>query len=284
MKFTELPRPFIVGVISDDDVSHCVRSMKLGEFDGADGFQLELQGFKGYPPTLKEIREVVSSTTKPVWVTNRRRPTSAESDEDRVNLMLKSVEAGAACLDMEMDTFDPWRLWQKERIERELTRLRGISINQSDLPRECSFDEEATRKQMEVIDKVHSMGGEVLLSAHLLIRTTTEGVLRVGEELVRRGADLVKIVVWNDSLYDLSDTLKANVALSERLKVPFKLMSQGEPSKIGRVVFPMFGSAWAFCQQDLRPGGFDYRPLISTEKYILQHVDWRPNWALHKRP
>jgi 3-dehydroquinate dehydratase len=285
LKFTGLPRPFIVGVISDNDVAHCIRSMKLGEFDGADGFQLELQGFKGYPPTLREIREVVSSTTRPVWVTNRRRPTAdVVSEEDRVKLMLDSVEAGAACLDMEMDTFDPWRLWDEGRRERELVKLRGISADPIELPRECSFEEEAAHRQMEVIEKVHSMGGEALLSCHILTRTTTEGILRVGEELVRRGADLVKIVVWNDSLYDLCDTLRANVALSERLKVPFKLMSQGEPSKIGRVMFPMFGSAWAFCQQDLKPGGFDYRPLISTEKYILQHVDWKPNWVLHKKP
>ena len=233
MKFTELPRPFIVGVISDDDVTHCVRSMKLGEFDGADGYQLELHGFRRYPPTVKEIREVVSSTTKPVWVTNRRRFKSAEqvSEENRVNLMLDSIEEGATCLDMEMDTFDPWRLWDAERWKSEMVRLRGISVEPEDFPRECCFDEEATRRQKEVIDKVHSIGGEVLLSCHLLVRATPEGVMRVGEELVRRGADLVKIVVWNDTLYDLCDTLRANVMLSERLKAPFKLMSQGEPSK-----------------------------------------------------
>ena len=286
MKFTDLPRPFIVGVVSDEDIAHCVRSMKLGELDGADGFQLELQGFNSYPPTKREICEVISSTTKPTWVTNRRRhpPANSISEEDRIQLMLEFIEAGAACLDMEMDTFDPSRLWSEERRKVELVRLEGISADPKELPRECCFNSEAIRRQMEVIDKVHSMGGEVLLSCHLLVRTTTEGILRVGEELEKRGADLVKIVVWNDSLEDLCDTLRANVALSGKLKVPFKLMSQGEPSKIGRIVFPMFGSAWAFCQQDLKPGGFDYRPLISTEKYILQHVDWRPNWALHKKP
>jgi 3-dehydroquinate dehydratase len=286
LKFTELPRPFIIGVVSDPDVANCTRSIKLGELDGADGFQLELQGFKSYPPKLDELHAVLSSTTKPVWVTNRRKPASGNSltEEDRVKLMLASIEAGASCLDMEMDTFDPSKQWSEERRKVEFTKLTGISSDPQELPRECSFNEEAIRMQMEVIDKVHSMGGEVLLSCHLLVRTTTEGILRVGEELQRRGADLIKIVVWNDSLDDLCDTLRANVALGGRVKVPFKLMSQGEPSKIGRVIFPMFGSAWAFCQQDFRPGGFDYRPLISTEKYILQHVDWRPNWALHKKP
>ena len=174
---------------------------KLGEFDGADGFQLELQGFKSYPPTQHEIHEVISSTTKPILVTNRRRPatTNPISEEDRVKLMLDSIEAGAACLDMEMDTFDPSRLWSDERRKVELLRLEGISADPKELPRECCFNDEASRMQMEVIDKVHSVGGEVLLSCHLLVRTTTEGILRVGEELQKRGADLIKIVVWNDS-------------------------------------------------------------------------------------
>lgn len=120
-----------------------------------------------------------------------------------------------------------------------------------------------------------------MLSCHVLVRSRPEGLLRIGKELESRGADLVKIVVRNDDFYDLCDTLRANVLLEEKMNVPFKLMSNGEPSKLGRVLFPIFGSAWAFCQQDLRVGGFNYRPLISTEKFILQHVDWRPNWAQH---
>ena len=127
------------------------------------------------------------------------------------------------------------------------------------------------------------MGAEILFSCHVLIRARAEGILKIAQELEHRGADLVKIVVWNDDLYDLCDTLKANVLLKEKLRVPFKLMSQGEPSKLGRVLFSMFGSAWAFCQQDLRPGGFHYRPLISTQKFIMQHVDWQPNWTQHAK-
>lgn len=288
MKFSELPRPFIIGVISDVDVDSCIRTVKLGEFDGADAFQWELHKFKDFPPSKEQMRDVISSTTKPVLTTNRRPKIGADSgkkrrmsEEERIKLQMDALDAGAICFDMEMDTFDPWTLWDETRRNKEWPRLRDIPIDPQDFPHECSFDKEAIKKQTAVIEQVHSTGAEILLSCHTLVRTMAEGALKIGKELENRGADMVKIVVRNDDFHDLCNTLKANLILKEKMEVPFKLMSQGEPSKLGRVLFPMFGSAWAFCQQDLIPSGFHYRPLISTMKFILQNVDWRPNWEKH---
>jgi 3-dehydroquinate dehydratase len=289
VKFTELSRPFIIGVVSDGEVDGCIRTIKLGEYDGADGFQLELQNFKEYPPSKQQMKDVISSTAKPVWTTNRRRrfgssvvTSDAQSEGERIQLEMDALDAGAICIDMEMDAFDWWATWDEARRKREWVRVKDIAVDPQRFPRECCFDETAIEKQKAIIDRVHSMGAEILLSCHILVRTRAEGILRVARALEHRGADLVKIVVWNDDFYDLCDTLRANVILKEKLTVPFKLMSQGEPSKLGRALFPMFGSAWAFCQQDLRPGGFHYRPLITTEKFILQHLDWLPNWTQHK--
>lgn len=288
MMFTELKKPFIVGVISDGTTDRCIRTIKLAEFDGADGFQLELHGFKDFPPSKQQMKDVIGSTIKPVWTTNRRRRLSndrvrKQSEEERIKLEMDAVDAGAVCIDIEMDTFDWWTLWDEDRRRKEWPHLQDIPVDTKDFPHECCFNKEAIEKQRRVIEQVHSVGAEVLLSCHVLVRTKAEGVLKIAKELENRGADLVKIVVWNDNFYDLCDTLRANVLLSEKMNVPFKLMSQGEPSKLGRVLFPMFGSAWAFCQQDLRPGGFHYRPLISTEKFILQNVDWRPNYKQHAK-
>jgi 3-dehydroquinate dehydratase len=206
------------------------------------------------------------------------------SEEERIRLQMIALEEGAVCIDMEMDTFDHWALWDDVRKRDEWPRLKDIPLNSQDFPQECSFQDEATKKQMEIIEEVHSIGAEVLMSCHVKVMTTSQGVLRIGYEMERRGADLVKIVVWNDDFYQLCDTLKDNVLLAENLKAPFKLMSQGEPSKLGRALFSMFGSAWAFTQQDLRPGGFHYRPLTSTMNYIMKRVDWRPNWEKHRKP
>ena len=290
MKFTELPKPFNICVISEGDVDSCIRTIKLGEMDGADGFQLELQNFKEFPPSRKQMRAVISSTTKPIWTTNRRNRSGGvpqkkqQSEEERMRLQITALEEGAVCIDMEMDTFDHWALWDDTRKRDEWPRLKDIPVDSNDFPKECSFQDEAIKKQIEIIDEVHSRGAEVLMSCHVKVVTTSQGVLRIGHEMERRGADLAKIVVWNDDFYQLCDTLKDNVLLAEKLKVPFKLMSQGEPSKLGRALFHMFGSAWAFTQQDLRAGGFHYRPLTSTMDFIMRRVDWRPNWERHPKP
>ena len=59
MKFTDLSKPFIIGVVTDGDVDTCIRTIKLGEYDGADGFQLELQGFKDFPPNKEQMKDIV---------------------------------------------------------------------------------------------------------------------------------------------------------------------------------------------------------------------------------
>lgn len=290
MKFTELSRPFIIGVITDGDVDSCIRTIKLGEYDGADGFQLELQGFKEFPPTKEQMKDIICSTNKPVWTTNRRpkkgvpvHPNRLVSEDKRMQLQLDALGAGAACIDMELDTFDHWVLWDESRRKSEWPMLKDIPVDPKDFPQECCFQGAAIEKQRKIIDRVHEVGGEVLMSCHVRVRTTQAGSLRIGREMEARGADIAKIVVWNDDFYDLCDTLRDNVYLKEKMEIPFKLMSQGEPSKLGRAIFAMFGSAWAFCLHDLSPGGFHYRPLISTVKYIMQHVDWEPNWERHRK-
>jgi 3-dehydroquinate dehydratase len=290
MKFTELSKPFIIGVVTDGDVDSCIRTIKLGEYDGADGFQLELQGFKDFPPSKEQMKDIICSTNKPIWTTNRRpkrgvkaHPNRYVSEEKRMQLQLDALDAGAVCIDMELDTFDHWQLWDEARRKIERSILKDIPVNPEDFPQECCFQGEAIEKQKEIIDQVHSVDCEVLMSCHVRVRTTQAGTLKIGREMEARNADLVKIVVWNDDFYDLCNTLRDNVYLKEKMNVPFKLMSQGEPSKLGRALFAMFGSAWAFCLQDLTSGGFHYRPLISTVKYIMQHVDWQPNWERHRK-
>jgi hypothetical protein len=283
LRFSELSRPFIVGVISERTIEEGIRTLKLGEFDGADCFQWELHKLEDFPPSKEDMRDLFSSTNKPIWTTNRRgvKPHTPKMEEVRMKLQIDAIEIGASGIDMEMDTFDHWLLWDQKRKQKEWENLHDIPVNKKDFPHECSFNKDARDKQLEIIDTVHSLDAEVLMSCHVLVRTTDNGILKIVNEMDNRGADLIKIVVRNDDFYDLCDTLRANIMLKENTDKPFKLMSQGEPSKLGRVLYPMFGSAWAFGQQDLLPGGFHYRPLISTLKYILQHVDWQPNWEKH---
>lgn len=275
MKLTELNRPFICAVITDMDVASCIRTMKLAEFDGADAFELDLHCLEPFPPTKKDVANIVGCTSKPVFTVNRRTPkTKPQGEDGRMRLQVDAFEAGTKGFDMELDTFDPWTEWDEAKAKWQMEHLKGISLDPDVMPREVSFDAEAERKQMSLIDDLHSRGGEVMLSTHIIVRMKPEGALRVGKLMEKRGADLAKIVALNRDMYDLLDTLACNVTLKKELKIPFKMMSHGQPSRIGRVIFPMFGTSWVYCQETLLPGGFHHQPLVSTMRFILQHVDF----------
>ena len=152
MKFTELTRPFIIGVISDKDVPHCIRTIKKSEFAGADGFQLELHNLHSSPPTKQELKDIIGSTSKPVWTTNRRskadRQQRREIDEPaRIKVELDALDVGAQCIDLEMDTFDPWYLWDSDRRAAEWQHLQDIPVNTNEFPSECCFNDDTIRKQ-----------------------------------------------------------------------------------------------------------------------------------------
>jgi arsenate reductase-like glutaredoxin family protein len=205
MKFTDLSRPFIIGVISDNDAAHCIRSIKKSEFAGADGFQLELHNLQSSPPTKRELKDIIGSTIKPVWTTNRRskadRQLRRKVDEHaRIQVELTALDAGAQCIDLEMDTFDPWYLWDSDRREVEWSQLRDIPVNSDDFPGECCFNEDAIREQKKIIDHVHNVGGEVLLSCQVNLQNLDEPFSPC---LVQHGLSVNMICALADFIIDL---------------------------------------------------------------------------------
>ena len=60
-------------------------------------------------------------------------------------------------------------------------------------PEELTDNDEAIQKQMKLIEKLHSLGAEVLMSSHLYKFAPAERVLEIALEQKRRGADIIKI-------------------------------------------------------------------------------------------
>ena len=64
---------------------------------------------------------------------------------------------------------------------------------------ELSMKDDAVAKQMQLVEKLHDMGKEVLMSSHTLKFTPAETVLEIAFEQQRRRADIVKIVTAGNS-------------------------------------------------------------------------------------
>src|SRR6185437_2468019 len=92
VRFRDIPRPFVCCVLIDDPtVAGAIRTMKLAEYDGADAFDLELQGLNPDQRTPVALRPLFAATTRPIYTVYRRftvqngeRVRTEKSDEDRM--------------------------------------------------------------------------------------------------------------------------------------------------------------------------------------------------------
>ena len=182
-KFTELPRPFIVGVVSETDPENCIKTIKMSEYDGAAAFDLYLHSLDKKYRNKEDLKAIISSTICPVLTLNYRwnfKGSIDITDEERVREHMLALEAGSAGMDIEADLFDvvPGPLpWTKEAYD--------YSTNDNSRPRELSFDPKAVERQKKLIKEVRQAGGEVLLSAHTRVPLTAEKIVKIGKELDR---------------------------------------------------------------------------------------------------
>ena len=117
-------------------------------------------------------------------------------------------------------------------------------------------------KQKECIDKAHSMGAEVLMSAHVRTHLDCEQTVSLAVEIQSRGVDIVKIVTTCPSVEHILEMLRTTIELKKRIRVPFLYICQGPYACLSRYLGPLFGSMLAF-------GHHDYTEMSNVNKQLL---------------
>lgn len=278
MKLTEIPRPFICCVLIDDPTpDHLIRTIKLAEYEGAQAFDLELQGVDEAHRTPDALRRVFEYTTRPTFTVFRRYRLAGDSFEQqasqeaaRMQVQLELIDAGSVGFDMELDTFDPQPGPPQSTLEGK-----RYTYDRSSPPREVTHDPAAVERQVRLIEEAHRRGGEVFASAHALTRLTPAGAVAIGKLAEERGADAVKIVQVCASYEDVVECFASTVALRRALKIPFVMMAHGEYGKLVRPVTPLLGSMLVFGRQDYAPGSFLSQPLVRSMKAVFDNFDYR---------
>jgi len=284
---SDLDRPFICCSVAEKGVDEAIRTIRLAALEGAHAFEVHLP-MLGYPDRA-ELARLFESTTRPVYATCRRASfygllgldESAldpirRTDEERVDELLAAVNAGAAGVDVELDTFDPTPAPEGPTATLARSDDEGIE------PAEFTRDDRAVVRQQETVEAVHDQGAEVVLSCHPMVHISPEAAVDIGRTMEARGADLAKIVGVDRSLYDALDTFKANLRMDEAVDVPFNMMSMGDATRAARLAYPFFGSSWVFCQLTQTPGGFEAWPLVENAREVFRRTDWEPAWAAHR--
>lgn len=260
--FLNQNRPLITGMILKDNPDSIRFAVKNSINDGADCLGIQLEVLKKEYKTEENYKKIFSSCCgHPIYITNYRGGQNAGlSDEELTEELLRALSCGATLGDVMGSAFDS---------ESGM----GIGL-------ELSMKQDAIDKQMRLIDKIHEMGKEALMSSHVLKFTPAETVLEIACEQQRRGADIVKIVTAANSDEEQMENLRITTLFKKELKVPFLFLSGGTHAKVHRMIGPQLGCVTYLAVREYDERAVPTQPTIKAAKAVRDHFDYMPDLIL----
>ena len=244
MAFLKEGRPTLTAMIKSNTLSQILIEIEKILEQGTDTFGFQIDMLKPDERNEKTYKEIFRAMGKPCYVTNyyRGNPVS-HTDEELVEELYRAVSCGGALIDLCGDFFDR-------------------------VPGEYTEKPEAIEKQMKAIEKIHSLGGEVLMSSHVLKYLDCEDVLKIAEGHKSRGADVSKIVTDANSEKELLNNLRTSIVLKERLGIPSLFLCNGTHCLRHRILGPAIGSDMFLVIENSKDG-ICPQPTIKRAKEIL---------------
>ena len=243
-RFSASNTPLLAGVVKERTPEAAIEKIRYFEENGATAIDLHLSCLDDVYKTVAQIKRIVDSTDLPMLGLNYSRRYDwteiDETEEERAELLLKSVEAGISAVDLLGYSFD---LNSRGKFVGE----DSYSFTKNN-PLEIVTDEAVIEKQKEFINRVHDMGKEVLFSTHPDIPMNGEQVVDLVLFLAERNPDIIKIVTrcnTEEELIEAYDTMRRLKKLNLRQKISFHCC--GEMGRTTRLINPILGSYMCFC-------------------------------------
>ena len=215
-------RPMLAAMIENTTERGCLADMRLAEHDGADAFAID---YAMIDPACREedvMRRIIRSTGLPVLLyTYRNYHLENATDEERAQLQLRAARQGAACCDVMGDLFC--------QAQRQMTD-----------------DPTAVRKQKQLIQEIHQLGAEVLISSHVSESMTADDALDHMMRMADRGADIAKLVTQANTPREYAQAVETLCTLKEKLPIPFIYLCSGRFGPLQRYSGLMLGSMLTF--------------------------------------
>ena len=242
--FLTYEKPVLTCMVQADNPGRVKELIDLSLPEGAEAFGMQFCRMKEEYRNADVYRELFAyAGDKPVYVTNYRQGVNeGKSDAQLGEELIEMAACGAALCDVMGDYFD--------KCEGELT-----------------MDEEAVKKQMELINAIHAKGAAVIMSSHVLKYTPAERVLEIAREHQRRGADICKIVTGAEDMAQQVENLRIVDLLKKELDIPFLYLAGGE-CRILRRIGASMGSCMSLCVHEYDALATPTQPLLRDMKLI----------------
>lgn len=217
---------------------------------GAEAYGLQVESLNPEYQNAETYKKIFAEMKgRPCYVTNYRSASNKEkTDTQLAEGLITLAQSGATLVDVMGDLFCKH-------------------------PEELTDDTEAIKKQLELIDNIHSTGAQVLISSHLYKYADAERVLEIAFEQKRRGADIAKIVTYASDMEQQIENLRITNLLKEKLGIPFLFLSGGECSLHRRLGMKL-GCCMTLCVYEHDAFSTASQPLLQTMKIIRDDIDF----------
>ena len=265
-KLSEISAPAVAGVVREKTKLSAIAEIKNCMYDGADMIDLHLSCLDLCDEN--NLRDIISTSRLPVLALNYNSDYTWNpkglSEQERVESLIIAVRAGASGIDMQGYTFD---VASKGKFCGE----DKYSFTKND-PKEVVTDEKIISKQCELIENVHSMGAEVLLSCHPGIPMNTDAVVELALFLEKRGPDIIKIVTAATNEDEMIESIRTMLYLKREVKTPVSFHTNGKFGALSRIVNPALGGQIAFCVDRFSESSTMEQLDLKTAKAAIDNI------------
>ena len=240
-RLSSIPAPALAGVVRERTARSAIAEIKNCKYDGADMIDLHLSTLED--TSWDTLSSIIKASPIPILALNYNLrydwSPAGMGEEERVALLMRAVEAGAAGIDMQGYTFAP-------ASKKEFHGENKYSFTKNS-PREVVTDSAVIDKQCALIEEVHARGAEVLLSCHPGIVMSAEEVVDLALFLEQRNPDIIKIVTAATTEGELYECQRAMLLLKKEVKTPVAYHTVGAAGIPSRIINPLLGGQIAFC-------------------------------------
>ena len=140
---------------------------------------------------------------------------------------------------------------------------------------ELTRNAEAVKKQMALIEKIHSIGSKVIMSSHMKCYRNSDEILEHMQRQSERGADILKLVHHVNTPDELAGAMRTTMLLHEKLDKPFVHLCSGTYSRPHRFMTATLGSSIVFGINEYRPFALMGQPTIRAYRKVLDNFHWQ---------
>ena len=248
--FLKYDKPLICAMIQCVTPEECIAKIKRSISAGAEAIGLQLCKIQREYRTEDQLRPIFEACEGlPVYITSYRSGASkGYTDEECAELLCLGVKCGGTLADVMGDFF------ASEPSYYELTE-----------------EEQAIKKQKELIDRLHKMGAEVLISSHTKKSLTLEENLKLAKAQEERGADVIKIVNVAQSASEIPVYLEAIQKITAETDKKLLLLASGE-ARLVRYIGANFGVCMYLCVESHGELDTKEQPTIAKIKAIRDNI------------